>query len=182
MQELFSSLIEIFTTKLQSSHHETSVSVIFQIFTKTPNICQYISLVNHNIKFQQPPGPEIMQELFSSLFDISTTKLQSSHHETSVSAIFQFFTKTPYICQYISFANHNIKFQQPLGQEIMQKLFSFSFDISTTKVQSSHHKISFLQFSKFSQKLQIYVNTLALRTIISSFNNPTGPEILQKLF
>ena len=45
------------------------------------------------------------------------------------------------------------------------------FDISTAKTQSSHHKIRFLEFSKFSEKLQIYVNTLALQTIIPSFNN-----------
>ena len=45
-------------------------------------------------------------------------------------------------------------------------------------MQSSHHKISFLEFSKFSEKLQIYINTLALRTVISSFNNPPGQEIM----
>ena len=45
-------------------------------------------------------------------------------------------------------------------------------------MQSAHHKISFLEFSKFSEKLQIYVNTEALRTIISSLNNPPGQEII----
>ena len=39
-------------------------------------------------------------------------------------------------------------------------------------MQSSHHQINFLEFSKFSEKLKIYVNTLALRTITSSFNIP----------
>ena len=58
------------------------------------------------------------------------------------------------------------------GQEVMQKLFLFLFDISTSKMQSSHHKISFLEFSKFSEKLQIYVNTLALQTIILISTNP----------
>ena len=52
------------------------------------------------------------------------------------------------------------------------------FDISTAKMQSSHHKINFLDISKFSEKLQTYVNTLALQTIISSFNNPPGQEIM----
>ena len=56
------------------------------------------------------------------------------------------------------------------------------FDISTAKMQSSHHKISFLEFSKFSEKLQIYVNTLALQTIISISTNPPGQEVMQKLF
>ena len=49
-------------------------------------------------------------------------------------------------------------------------------------MQCCHHKISFLEFSKFSEKLQIYVNTLVLQTIISSFNNPPGQEVMQKLF
>ena len=39
-------------------------------------------------------------------------------------------------------------------------------------MQSPHHKISFLEFSKFSEKLQMYVNTLALRTVTSTFNIP----------
>ena len=34
------------------------------------------------------------------------------------------------------------------------------FDISTAKIQCFHHKISFLEFSKFSEKLQMYVNIL----------------------
>ena len=60
-----------------------------------------------------------------------------------------------------------------------KKTNTMLFDISTAKMQSSHHKISFLEFSKFSEKLQIYVNTLALRTVISSFNNPPpGQEIM----
>ena len=42
------------------------------------------------------------------------------------------------------------------------KKHTMLFDISTAKMQSSYHKISFLTFSKFSEKLQIYVNTLAL--------------------
>ena len=45
-------------------------------------------------------------------------------------------------------------------------------------MQSSHHKISFLEFLKFSEELQIYLNTLALRTLISSFNNPPGQEVM----
>ena len=69
-------------------------------------------------------------------------------------------------------------FNNPPGQEVMQKLFSFLFDISKTKMQSSHHKISFLEFSKFSGKLQLYLNTLALLTIISSLNNPPGQEVM----
>ena len=51
-------------------------------------------------------------------------------------------------------------------------------DIFTAKMQSSHHKISFLTISKFSEKLQIYANTLALVTVKSSFNNPPGQEIM----
>ena len=39
---------------MQSSHHKISF-LNFPNFKKTPNICQYISFVNHNIKFQQPP-------------------------------------------------------------------------------------------------------------------------------
>ena len=35
------------------------------------------------------------------------------------------------------------------------KKHTMLFDISITKMQSSHHKISFLEFSKFSEKLQI---------------------------
>ena len=49
-------------------------------------------------------------------------------------------------------------------------------------MQSFHYKISFLKFFKVSKKLQIYVNTLALQTIISSFNNLPGQEVKQKLF
>ena len=52
------------------------------------------------------------------------------------------------------------------------KKHTMLFEISTAKMQSSHHKISYLEFSNFSGKLQIYVNTLALQTVISSFNNP----------
>ena len=44
------------------------------------------------------------------------------------------------------------------------------FDISATKTQSFHHEISFLQFFKFSEKLQNYVTGANLQTIISSFN------------
>ena len=57
------------------------------------------------------------------------------------------------------------------------KKHTMLFDISTPKMQSFHHKISFLEFSKFSEKLQIYVNTLAFQTAISSFNNLPGKEI-----
>ena len=49
---------------------------------------------------------------------------------------------------------------------------SLLFDISTIKMQSFHHKITFLQFSTFSEKLQIYVNKAALDTIISNLNKP----------
>ena len=49
-------------------------------------------------------------------------------------------------------------------------------------MQSSHHQINFLEFSKLSEKLQIYVNTLALQTIISISTNPPGQEVMQKLF
>ena len=52
----------------------------------------------------------------------------------------------------ISFVNHNIKFQQSPWTRNNVKLFSFLFDIYTAKVQSSHHKISFLEFSKFPEK------------------------------
>ena len=103
--------------------------------------------------------------------------MQSSHHKISFLEFSKFSEKLQ-ICQYISFAKHNIKFQQPPGQEIMEKLFSFLFDISAAKMQSSHHKISFLEFSKFSEKLQKYVNTIALQSIISSLNNSPGQEIM----
>ena len=89
----------------------------------------------------------------------------------SVSVIYQIFTKTANVCQCISFSNHDIKFQQPSGPEIMQKLFSSLLDTSTTKIQSSHHKIIFSVINQIFTKLQIYVNTLVFQTI-SSFNNP----------
>ena len=119
-----------------------------------------------------------MQKLFLFLFDISTAKMQSSHHQISFlefskfSENLQIYVNTLALQTIISISTN------PPGQEVMQKLFLFLFDISTPKMESSHQKISFLEFSKFSEKLQIYVNTLALRTIISSFNNPPGQEIM----
>ena len=106
--------------------------------------------------------------------------MQSSHHKftflefSEFSGKLQIYVNTLALQTIISISTN------PPGQEVivMQKLFLFLFDISTAKMQSSHHKISFLEFSKFSEKLQIYVTTLALRTIISNFNNPPRQEIM----
>ena len=46
------------------------------------------------------------------------------------------------------------------------ELFPFLFDISTATMHSSHHQINFLEFSKFSEELQIYLTTLAFQNII----------------
>ena len=37
-------------------------------------------------------------------------------------------------------------------------------------------------FRIFRNQLQMYVNTLAVRTIIPSFNSPSGPETMQNYF
>ena len=108
--------------------------------------------------------------------------MQSSHHKISFLEFSKFSEKLQMYVNTLALQTIiSISTNQP-GQEVMQKLFLFLFDISTAKMQSSHHKISFLEFSKFSEKLQIHVNTLALKTIISSFNNPPGQEVMQKLF
>ena len=104
--------------------------------------------------------------------------MQSSHHKftflefSEFSGKLQIYVNTLALQTIISISTN------PPGQEVMQKLFLFLFDISTAKMQSSHHQINFLEFSKFSEKLQIYVTTLALRTIISILNNPPRQEIM----
>ena len=104
--------------------------------------------------------------------------MQSSHHKISFlefskfSEKLQIYVNTLALQTIISISNN------PPGQEVTQKLFQFLFDIFTAKMQSANHIISFLEFFKFSEKLQIYVNTEALRTIISSLNNPPGQEII----
>ena len=108
--------------------------------------------------------------------------MQSSHHKISFLEFSKFSEKLQIYVNTLALQTIISISTNPPGQEVMQKLFLFLFDISTAKMQSSHHKISFLEFSKFSEKLQIYVNTLALKTIISSFNNPPGQEVMQKLF
>ena len=109
------------------------------------------------------------------LFDISTTKIQSSHHKISFLEFSKFSEKLQIYVNTLALQTIISISTNPPGQEVMQKLFLFLFDISTSKMQSSHHKISFLEFSKFSEKLQRYVNQLALQNIISSFNNPLSP-------
>ena len=163
---------------MQSSHHKISFlefskfSEKLQIYVNTLALQTIISISNN------PPGQEVMQKLFQFLFDIFTAKMQSAHHKISFlefskfSEKLQIYVNTLALQTIISISNN------PPGQEVTQKLFQFLFDIFTAKMQSANHKISFLEFSKFSEKLQIYVNTEALRTIISSLNNPPGQEII----
>ena len=98
--------------------------------------------------------------------------MQSSHHKISFLEFSKFSGKLQLSLNTLALLTIISSFNNDPGQEVMQKLFSFLFDIFTTKIQSSHHQINFLEFSKFSEKLQIYANTLALLTITSSFNIP----------
>ena len=104
--------------------------------------------------------------------------MQSSHYKISFLKFSKFLGKLQIYLTTLALQTMISISTNPPGQDVMQKLLLFLFDISTTKMQSSHHKISFLEFSKFSEKLQLYVNTLALQTIISSFNNTPGQEVM----
>ena len=104
--------------------------------------------------------------------------MQSSHHKISFLEFSKFSEKLQIYVNTLALRTVISSFNNPPLQEIIQKLFSFLFDISTAKIHSSHHKICFLEFSKFSEKLQIYVNTLTLQTVISSLNNSPGQEVM----
>ena len=98
--------------------------------------------------------------------------MQSFHHKISILQFSKFSEKTPNICEYISLANHNIKFQQSpwTRKSNNAKIILFLFDTSTSKMQSFNHKISILYFSNFSGKLQINVTQAALHTMVSNFS------------
>ena len=88
--------------------------------------------------------------------------MQSSHYKISFLKLSKYSEKLQIYVNTLALRTVISSFNNPPGQEIIQKLFSFLFDISTAKMHSSYHKISFLEFSKFLEKLQIYINTLAL--------------------
>ena len=88
--------------------------------------------------------------------------MQSSHHKFTFLEFSEFSEKLQIYVSTLALQTIISITTNPPGQEEMQKLFLFLFDISTAKIQSSHHKISFLEFFKFSEKLQIYLTTLAL--------------------
>ena len=98
--------------------------------------------------------------------------MQSSHHKIRFLEFSKFSEKLQIYLNTLALQTIRSTSTNPSGREVMQKLFLFLFDISTAKMQFSHHKISFLEFSKFLEKLQIYVNTLALQTIISISTTP----------
>ena len=78
------------------------------------------------------------------LFDIFTTKMESFHYTISFLKFTQSSQKHQICLNRLVLRIKISSFKTPPGPEIMRKLFSFLFDISTTKIQSSHHKISFL--------------------------------------
>ena len=102
-----------------------------------------------------------------------------------------FYKNSKYM--YITLANHNINnictlplrtitssFNNPSGPEIMQKLFSFLLAYLLQKYNLLIIKSVFYNFPKFHKNPNIFVNTLALRTIISSFNTPPPPPPLDQ--
>ena len=105
---------------MQSSHHEISFLQFSKFFGKTPNISEYLILVNHNTKSQ-----ERIQKLFSFLFDISTMKISvfSLHF---LFRLFQRLRKIPNVNHRGILSYHDLELEQipPESDTVEEIIFS----------------------------------------------------------
>ena len=163
---------------MQSSHHKISFlefskfSEKLQIYIN--NTLAYRFSSRFSSRFNKLDNNCIIHDTNKNtmLFDTSTANMQSSYHKISFLEFSKFSEKLHIYVNPLALQTIISSFNNPPRQKIMYKLFSILFDISTAKMQCSHYQINFLEFFKLSEKLQIYVNTLALQTIISISNNP----------